>query len=162
VVFNLNYEFSGAQNPTGSGPWLRALDPAMDPTALGVAHVDGPVPTGISKGVNAFKADGDGFFDLKFDFANNGVNEFDGSWLAANFTLTMTGLSEDDFNFVSVNGPPNKNGFLSGAHIQGIPGGGSGWITQFVVVPVPPAAWLGGAGLAAAFGLAAVRRRRMA
>jgi len=192
VVFNLNYEFSGAQNPSGTGPWLKAtfknagsntvslelkrllndadervsfwgfnLDPAMDPTALGISQLTGPVASTIATGVNAFKADGDGFFDVKFEFANNGTNEFDGSWLTATFNLTMTGLTEDDFNFVSVNGPPNKNGFLSAAHVQGIPGGGSGWITQFVVVPVPPAAWLGGAGLAAAFGLAAIRRRRM-
>lgn len=123
------------------------LDPALDPTLLGF---NSPVQVGtfalptISTGVNLFKADGDGFFDVKFDFATANPQRF-GVGETVTYTVTgITGLDESDFNFISVNGPVGNNGWPVAAHVQGIGAGGnfSGWVT----VPEPA---LGALALAA-------------
>lgn len=114
------------------------LDPALDPTLL---NFSSPVQVGtfnlptISTGVNAFKADGDGFFDVLFEFATPNPQRF-GPGEAVTYTVTgITGLDESDFNFISVNGPVGNNGWPVAAHVQGIGTGGnfSGWVT----VPEP-------------------------
>jgi hypothetical protein len=113
---------------------------------------------------NAFKADGDGFFDWFIDLSSN-PPRFDGTdtlaWDFLGVTLPM-------FNSLSVNGPEGKNGFLFATHAQGLVNGGSGWFngqltptsTPFDVTPVPePETYaLMLAGLAAVGGIA--RRRK--
>ena len=209
AVLELEYvgEFSGAANPSGSPPWLRAkfedtgantvqltltsllnsssefvsgfyfnMDPL--PLALVINYVTPPISTGpnitsYSTGLNAFKADGDGFFDLLMEFAtSSGSGRFDGSDVSI-FSLQAAGLSVASFNSISVNGPVGKNGFLSAAHVQGIaptqcndPAEGnactSGWVYAQVrrppqEIPEPSALLLSGVALV---GLAALRRRR--
>jgi hypothetical protein len=191
LAIDLNFEFSGATAPSGSAPWLRAefssstagevdlklisllhgdnekitkwtfnLDPALSATGLNVTHDGGQAPASVSKGVDAFKADGDGYFDLLFSFPTSG-NTF-GKGETAEFTITSADpITAASFAYLSVNGPPSKNGFMSAAHVQGIgPGGGqSGWIAP-TMVPLPAPVALGGAGLALAAGMGAWRRRR--
>jgi hypothetical protein len=132
----------------------------------------------ISYGADAFKADGDGFFDLKVDFAVSGgaSDRFGGSdvWTV---TFVRDGLTVADFDDTSVDGPAGKTGFYSAAHIQGIDPTvcneqppetlapelcDSGWIAgdpSFppTEIPLPAAAWLFLTGL---FPLAAFLRKR--
>ncbi len=123
--------------------WMFNLDPSMDPDKLVFSS---PTKTGtfddpiITTGVNAFRPDGDGFFDIQFIFANNplqfGANE------AVEYTITydpdnVNLVNPEDFNFLSALGPGGSPGPLpTAAHIQGIDPDGeeSGWVT---VIPEP-------------------------
>lgn len=81
----------------------------------------------LSSGPDAFKADGDGFFDYVWDFNNSGTPRLDGT---DTFSWTFFNASLDDFvNAVSVNGPVGKNGFTFALRLQGLGAGneGSGW-----------------------------------
>jgi len=147
-------------NLTGSeftSKWFLNLDPALNPTAV---NFGSPVQVGtfalptISKGADAFKADGDRFFDFEFEFATANPQRF-GPGESLTYTVTgITGLDAADFNFVSVNGPAGNNGYPVAQHIQGIGANGnlSGWVT----VPEPSTL-----GLAAAAVCGLARRRRV-
>jgi hypothetical protein len=190
LVFNLDTEFSSAQNPAGTPPWLRATfsDAGANTVQLHLqavglagaefvsiwmfnAHVSNPISDlsiAHSSGVNAavairdyngnnahkmgFKADGDGFFDFKFEW-NQGV--FAASDQAV-FILTGTGITASTFEKLSEGAGNSPDGLYTAAHVQGILGGGSGWITTHVI-PLPAAGGLALAGLAL---LGGVRRRR--
>jgi hypothetical protein len=119
-----------------------------------------------------FKADGDGFFDIKFDFApppgNPTATKFTGGETIV-YDITLAGISASDFNMFSAPGGGN-GAYLSAAHVQSISDTGycdgstpdltgacgSGWIGA---VPVPAAVWLFGSGL---LGLVGVARRKRA
>lgn len=114
------------------------LDPAMNPADLSFGS---PVEVGtfalptINKGTNLYKADGDGFFDLVFEFATANPQRF-GAGESLTYTVTgITGLNENSFNFLSVNGPVGNTGYPVAGHVQGIGpnGADSGWVT----VPEP-------------------------
>ena len=83
----------------------------------------------ISAGSNAFKADGDGFFDFVVDFPPPGDRFTAGETFIVNWGAG-TGLTTADFNFASVDGPVGKTGFHAAAHVHGIGADGaySGWI----------------------------------
>jgi hypothetical protein len=141
--------------------WYFNLDPSLNPTSLAFNKVSSSgsfASPAISTGVDAFKADGDGRYDIRFRFATDGgcsTRFGPGDVL----TLEITGISTltaHSFEFLSL--PDGGNGpFVSAAHIQGIgpDGEGSGWIA----VPEPSSMALAVVGLGAA-AVAGVRRRR--
>jgi hypothetical protein len=169
LSFTLHDEFSGGDQPLGSvlvdftnaganavdltitsqlvnleflGALYLNLNPAYDPNDLNFALTGSTGTFGsptISTGTDAFKADGDGLYDILVDFniapPGDRFNDTD----SVTFTLTgITGLVEGDFNFLSA--PSGGHGpFLAAAHIQGVgPNGeGSGWIAPGNGAPVP-------------------------
>ena len=80
----------------------------------------------ISLGVDSFKADGDGKYDILFNFDTSGSGRFEANEA---FTYTITGipgLVSTDFIFLSM--PAGGHGpFDAAIHIQGIAIGDSGW-----------------------------------
>lgn len=153
----------------GSNPELIAemsfnFDPALDPTQLTFTDVSSPTvgTTVVSTGVDAFKADGDGFFDILFDFPpppGNTSSRF-GPGEVVVYDLTYTSpIDVNSFAFLSSMGG-GTGSYYAAAHIQNTTGagtGGSGWIGA-TVVPEPASALLLGGGLLA---LGVWRKRRV-
>jgi len=165
IAGGVHFEFQGTMV---AGEFVSALygnfNGGVAPT---VANVAGNTETfiGFEFGSNAFKADGDGFFDWKLTLDNAPPgNRFNGTDM---LSWDFLGLPLSFYNSISVNGPVGKNGFLFATHAQGLADGGSGWFngavppggTPFDVTPVPePETYaLFMAGLAA---VAYMQRRR--
>jgi len=159
----VHFTLTGTMAP---GEFISELSGNYNGGPLTISNVAGTglnAYEGFSFASNAFKADGDGFFDWKIDLSKN-PPRFDGndtlSWDFLGATLPL-------FNSISVNGPEGKNGFLFATHAQGLANGGSGWFngqlapgsTPFDVTPVPePETYaLFAAGLAA---MAFLNKRR--
>ena len=93
---------------------------------------------GILQGLNAFKADGDGKYDIEFGFTPGGVvNSVFGAGETDTWDISATGLTANDFNLLSA--PDGGHGpFLTAAHVQNTTGagtGGSGWICPTIPEP---------------------------
>ncbi len=139
--------------------WYFNLDPLLDPTELTITAVDitDSVPV-VSTGVDLFKADGDGLYDILFDFPpppGNAAARFTaGETVIFDITYNLGNLSAADFDFIST--PDGGNGpFVTAAHVQGTGGGSqSGWVTT----PEPSTGLLVVAGLAG-FALRSRRER---
>lgn len=155
--------------------WYFNLDPALDPTALAFSA---PTKTGsfanptISLGVDQFKADGDGRYDILVAFATGGgpSQRFNAGDQAV-FTITgISTLTAASFKFLSA--PDGGHGpFHTAAHVQGTGGGeDSGWVTTVVpggsddpiVIPEPSTWLLALLAICAGLGHVARRRRRRA
>jgi len=117
--------------------------------------------TGISLGSDAYKADGDGYFDLSFTWGNGQFTTGDSAW----FEFTRSGLTADDFNELSLGSGNSPDGLITAAHVQAIgpSNSQSGWITGTPYtttdkVPIPGALVLATAGLGI---VGFVRRRKV-
>ncbi len=133
--------------------WYFNLDPALDPTLLSVAYDSGgPAATSVMQAVDSFKADGDGLYDLRFDFANAPpTSRFNGSDSVSYLITSSESISAASFDYLSL--PDGGNGpFVTAAHVLGTGNGDdSGWIT----VPEPATVGMLSIGLV----LFAARRR---
>jgi hypothetical protein len=111
--------------------WYFNLDPALDPTLLSFSYVGGQAANNINIGVNAFQADGDGKFDIQFDFPPPG--QFTAKFTAGEQSIYdlmyIAPITASSFDFNSVEGGGNGT-YTSAAHIQGIDPDASlsGWI----------------------------------
>jgi hypothetical protein len=149
-----------ASNLTGSefvGGWYLNLDPALDPADLIFST---PAKWGsfntpaISTAVDAFKADGDGYYDILIAFSESGglAGRFTAGDSIA-YTITgIAGLTADSFSFLSKPGGGNGT-YPMAAHVQSTPGG-SGWVSGPATTTVPEPSTLvllglGGVGVSA-------------
>lgn len=110
-----------------------------------------------SSTVNSLKADGDGYFDGKFEYS---TNNFLGDGQTLSFLLSVAGqdLAVEDFHFFSLPGGGSGH-YVMASHIQNMPvSGDSLWVGTVVAVPLPAAALLFGSGL---LGLAGALRRKL-
>jgi hypothetical protein len=129
-------------------------------TFLKTSQVGTFTDPGILQSSNAFKADGDGNYDIEFLFATGSAAARFGAGESVTYDVSATGLTANDFNLLSE--PAGGHGpFLSAAHIQNTTGagtGGSGWIAPGGGNNVPDGgatACLLGLGLAGLGGLRA-------
>ncbi len=153
-----NVGLTGSENVFGT--YLN-LDPSLNPTSLTFANVGGSggfdLPT-ISTGVDAYKADGDGYFDIKLVFNNDGLSDAS-RFTAGEYVIYdisgISGLSAANFAFLSApDGAPGV--FYGAAHIQRVPGDASGWVGS--PVPEPSAQFLFLLAASLWFGLRLSRR----
>jgi hypothetical protein len=159
----LRLQTVGLTNTEYVSGWFFNLGPndgsplPSDFTSVQTAGVAGT----FSKGLNAFKADGDGWFDFKYDFPNApAASRFTGASPDAVFTLTGTGIDSLSFFYLSLGDGNSPDGLYTAAHVQGIDPNGnfSGWITTTVhIIPLPTATALTLCGLLVVGG---TRRRR--
>lgn len=133
----------GASSLTGDFEFLPEWyfnmdDPSVD---LGFTHLSGPQATLISQADNAFRADGDGFFDILFQFQTAaGDGRFEAGETSI-YTLMGTGIDENFFDVLAEPGPGGTPGpFHAAAKVQGIgpTGAGSGWVGDGAAPPPPP------------------------
>lgn len=135
----------GSQNVSGM---YFNIDPTLNASLSNLSFTylsgssSGPAASSVSVGNNAFKADGDGRYDILFSFPT-------GSGFNANETVTyqITGipsLTAQSFNYLSACGSPSCTGpgnFYAAAHVQNTGGSGSEWVGSNVgsVTAVPEA-----------------------
>lgn len=161
-LVRLTIETSGLSGSEFLTGFYFNFDPDFDPFLLGTQNEDtsDTSQTDFTKSTNCCKADGDGWFDFQFDFANNDFTAGE-TW---SIELVLTDLTVDFFNFLSYGAGNSPSGLYVAAKIQGIGENGqdSGWITgdgngNGTKVSEPGTLWLFGIGLV---GLGLVMRRR--
>ncbi len=130
--------------------WYFNFEPpgeGFDLDHLSILYDSGVEPEGVFKSWDTYAADGDGSFDILFDFWNDNsdANRFAGEDSAV-FTITGTGITAWSFFGLSFPGGNSPDGLYTAAHVGSIGPDGeeSGWIT----IPAPGAALLGMMGLA--------------
>ncbi len=188
ITFDLDFEFSGGTTPSGvpsvtiddfggSGVVQVSITSNLsgtefiddlylnfsgNPNLLSPTFVSGVQANNVLFGSNAFKADGDGFYDILLDYPPPGSPKF-GAGATSVYLFTLAGITANDFNLESLCSQGCGNGsFFAAAHVQSIGpnGSGSGWVGSqgsIQLIPEPASLLLMGSGLFAA--TARVRRR---
>jgi len=150
----LKLECMLAGSDEGVKEWLFNLDPAFDPANLSFMQVSGsPMSGSYDAMADAFMADGDGSFDIRFSWPRNPLaDRFNDGDMVVYMITSPDPISAASFNFLST-GAGGHGPFHTAAHIQGTGGDGkeSGWIAE----PEPATGLLLAAG-----GLPAILRRR--
>jgi hypothetical protein len=159
-------------NGLSGGEFLSALffnlDPTLNPKTLSFTYVGSSgsfaLPT-IKTGADAFKADGQGKFDIDFTFSEKASKEFNGSdYVVYDVTSSAFALTSSDFDFVST-AAGGCSDLLAAAEISGIPIPGctttdTGWIAPGGVTPAPEPRGFALLALGGGLGAAASWRRR--
>jgi len=119
------------------------LAPNLNPQNLNFTYVTGSggfdLPS-FTEGTNAFKADGDGKYDILLSFNHSGTDQHQfttGEYFTYNIS-GISGLTAADFGYLSA--PAGGAGpFYAAAHVQRIgPNSFSGWISADMVTPITP------------------------
>jgi hypothetical protein len=152
-------------DPEYVSEWYLNLDPTLDPGGLGISAsllsgaFNVPAAASLLVGANAYKADGDGKYDIKviFESSDGTATRFtDGDSLR--LTLTYTGAGTfNESSLIFPSAPDGGTGpFLAAAHINatGLDDSGSAWVAA---VPEPSVTMN---LLLAGSALLAIRRRR--
>lgn len=139
-VVELTMSTSGLVGTEIASEWYFNFDPSLNAASLisGLTHVSSEAWNSVSGGNDVFKADGDGYFDLLFDFPPPGGDTFNAGETSV-WRFTYAGLTPEFFDFSSVNGGGGGT-YRSAAHIQriGADGADSGWIGDSGETPPPP------------------------
>jgi len=137
--------------------WYFNYDPTSDLSDLDFVYNStstGP-EADINTGINSFKADGDGWYDIIFYFPEKNSHRFTDDEKVI-YEITAPGLTAGSFDYLSAqltNGS-NSGPFPTASHIGGIDDDDSGWVTA--KVPEPSVLLLLGLSI---IGLAVIKRR---
>lgn len=144
------FYFNFGANPGDATTTSRLSGLSFTPTG-------GDAATSINTGLNSYKADGDGYFDIRFNYPPGGGFDAGDQSL---YLISGSSVSAADFNFQSLTGGGNGVWYAA-MHVQntGSSNGASGWVGASVS-PIPEprsyAMLLAGLGLLALW----VRRRQ--
>lgn len=146
-------------NLTANGPYLSELflnfgpnpaTSALDPTQLSASLTsstgtftfqDLDTKSVGDEAVAGFKADGDGYFDLRFDFATaNGQRFNPGEKATFLVSYALGDISAENFNYSSYSPGGTSGPFLAAAHLQGLGTDGqlSIWVAPSDNLPPSP------------------------
>lgn len=150
---DLTINTSGLQGSEYVSSFYLNLDPSLTPTSLTFTKtgMTGSFtdPT-ISLGENAFKADGDGYYDIDLEFATSHGSTFTvGDSIS--YQITGSGIDAASFDFGSQMGG-GAGTWLAAAHVQSIgsDGSSSAWIapapepSSITLLLVAGSLWFGG------------------
>ena len=132
----LTLDTTGLSKTAHVKEWDFNLNPSLNPTSLTFTAIDGVpgtsppwlTPPGLpALQADGYKADGDGAYDISFNFTPGFVG---GALYKYSITATGHTLTAYDFAFLSVKNPASidyKGPFFSAAQVQA-PGGIHAWI----------------------------------
>ncbi len=161
TTVRLTMDAAGLSGQEFVSAWYVNFNPVLNATGLNFSIISNPTQLSngnIDTGTNAFKADGDGKYDILFDFPPP-PGAFAAKFTAGEKVVVdvsrASGLSTSDFLYQSVESSGNGV-YFTAAHIQGI-GNDSAWVgASAIPEPSTYALMAGGVVLGYVF----VRRRK--